>query len=267
VTALLLPVVENPAAPLARRNPVAKVSAALIVMTALVLSVDPVTPSLVLVAELAAVPLAGLSARALFRRGWPVLLALASIAVANALYAADQGGRVLVDVGPILLTSDGLAAGATAAVRLLAIALPGILVVATTDPVDLADSLVQQWRLSPRFAYGALAALRMVPLLSLEWRTISVARRARGVDAGRSPVAAVRLFLGRLLTLLVGAIRRGTRLAVAMDARGFGTGKRTAAREQVFSGRDWALLVATLLVVTAAVIVSMRTGSWNPVLS
>ena len=32
---------------------------------------------------------------------------------------------------------------------------------------------------------------------------------------------AVRLFAGTVFTLLVGAVRRGTRLAVAMDARGF----------------------------------------------
>ncbi len=60
---------------------------------------------------------------------------------------------------------------------------------------------------------------------------ITVARRARGVEAGRNPVARLRLFVSTAFTLLVGAIRRGTRLAVAMDARGFD------------SGADW-LLVA-----------------------
>lgn len=48
---------------------------------------------------------------------------------------------------------------------------------------------------------------------------ISMARRARGIDAGRNPLTRLRLFGSTAFTLLVGAIRRGTRLAVAMDAR------------------------------------------------
>jgi energy-coupling factor transport system permease protein len=45
----------------------------------------------------------------------------------------------------------------------LAIGLPGILVVAATDPVDLADSLVQQLHLPVKFAYGTLARCGCCP--------------------------------------------------------------------------------------------------------
>ena len=47
-------------------------------------------------------------------------------------------------------------------------------------------------RVSPKVAYGVLAALRLLPLLAADWRTLSLARRARGLDAGRNPVAALR---------------------------------------------------------------------------
>jgi energy-coupling factor transport system permease protein len=251
---------------LARRNPLAKIGAALVVTLALVPTVDALTPALLLACALALVPLTGLGPAALARRAWPVLAAAASVALANALFSG-RGGHVLLDAGPLTLTTGGLAAGGAAALRLLAIAVPGLLAVATTDPLDLADALVQQLKVSPRFAYGALAALRLVPLLGEEWAVLGRARRARGVAADGRPLAALRLAGGRVLGLLVGAVRRATRMATAMDARGFGSGPRTSARRQRMAGADWTLLAATVLVAATAVALSVALGTWRPLLS
>ena len=110
--------------------------------------------------------------------------------------------------------------GVGLALRVVGLALPGVLLVAATDPVRLADALTIHWRVSTRFAFGALAALRLVPLLIAEFESVRLARRTRGVEAGRNPVAQARLLAGIAFTLLVGAVRRGSRLATAMDARG-----------------------------------------------
>ncbi len=138
------------------------------------------------------------------------------------LFAAEQVGPTVLDLGPLRIGAGTLANGAGLALRLLAIVLAGVLATATSEPIEVADALIQQLQVSPRFAIGVLAALRLLPLLAQEWQTLGMARRARGVEAGRSPVAAVRLFGGKLLSLLVGVIRRGARLALAMEARGFG---------------------------------------------
>ncbi|MDX6244163.1 MAG: energy-coupling factor transport system permease protein, partial [Frankiales bacterium] len=113
--------------------------------------------------------------------------------------------------------------------------------------------------------YGTLAALRLMPLLSQEWDHIAMARRARGVDAGRSPVRFARLLGSQVFALLVVAIRRGTRLATAMDARGFDSGlPRSYARLQVVSGADVVLVLGSVLACAAALAVSVRTGTWQP---
>ena len=118
--------------------------------------------------------------------------------------------------------------------RVIALALPGVLLVASTDPVRLADALTVHWRVSTRFAYGALAALRLVPLLATEWQTIRLARRARGVErrpqparrtSGCSPARRSRCWSA--------AVRRGTRLATAMDARGLRLRHRAHQRPRV----------------------------------
>ena len=140
-----------------------------------------------------------------------------------------------------------------------------MLAFATTDPTDLADSLVQQARVPARFAVGALAAWRLVPLLATDWEAMTFARRARGIDAGWSPVARLRMFAGTTFALLVGAIRRGTRLAAAMDARGFDSGlPRTVARPQVFGPADAVLVAACVGLGLGAIGVSVWLGTFRP---
>lgn len=264
MSALAPPVLRRPTAPLARANPVAKLGVAAIITVALLPTVDALTPALVLLVELLCLPLTGLRVRQVLARTWPLLLAALGVAYSNAIFSADKSGTVLLDWWVVTVTSTSAATGLSLAVRVLAIALPGVLAFATTDPTDLADALVQQLRVPWRFAVGALAALRLLPLLAAEWRVLGLARRARGLEAGRSPVSKVRVFSSQAFALLVGAVRRGVRLAAAMETRGFGsrTG-RTYARRQRMLARDWWLLAATTAVVAAATAVSVAVGSWQ----
>ncbi|MFI6329105.1 energy-coupling factor transporter transmembrane component T family protein [Micromonospora chersina] len=259
--------VAAPGAPLARRNPVAKLAAALVFTLILVATLDPVAPAIAIAVELAVLPLFGVRYGVLARRAWPLLAGAGGILVTLVLFAADRSGRVLVEAGPVLVTEGVLVTALGLVLRMLAVALPGILVFATTDPTDLADALIQNAKAPARFAIGALAAFRLVPLLEEEWRMISMARRARGVDAGRNPIARLRLFGSTAFALLVGAIRRGTRLAVAMDARGFDAGTpRTVARPQRFTRADTLLVVAAAALAAAALTVSVLLGTFRPLI-
>jgi energy-coupling factor transport system permease protein len=238
---LLVPLTPDPRAPLASAHPLAKIAAALVLMFALFLTIDPLTPALVLLAELAAIPLIGIPPRALLRRGIPVLIAAIGIGFFNALLSGDLVGGVAIGL------------------RLLGIALAGIVAIASIDPTELADALVQHLHAPRRFTVGALAAFRLMPLFADEWQTIALARRARGLDSGR-----VIGFFSMTRSLLVAAIRRATRLAVAMDGRGFADpGCRTLARPRAIVRRDWALIAASLAVAAVATAASIATGSWR----
>ena len=264
---LLTPIVPDASAPLARANPVAKLGAALVLLVALFASLDGVTALVVLAGLVALLPFSGLSVSTLAGRAWLVGLGALSIGLVNVLFAPEQLGPTVVAIGPLRIGSDTLVDGLGLICRLLAIALAGILATATSQPTELADALVQQLHVSPRFAVGALAALRLLPLMALEWQTIAMARRARGVAAGRSPVRAVRLFFGQLLALLVGAVRRATRMALAMEARGFGALPcRTVARVQRMTAGDWAWIAGALVLGTAAIGSSLLLGTWRPLI-
>jgi energy-coupling factor transport system permease protein len=264
---LLSPIVPDPRAPLPRANPVAKLAAALVILVALFASLDAVTAGIVLIGQVALLPASGLSVRALLGRSWLVGVTAFSIGVFNVVFAVEQVGPTVVELGGLRIGAETLLNGAGLVLRLLAIALAGLLATASSQPIEVADALVQQLRVSPRFAIGVLAAFRLLPLLAQEWQTLGMARRARGVEAGRSPLAAVRLFAGKLLSLLVGVIRRGSRMALAMESRGFGALPcRSVARPQRMRAFDWAWVAGAMALSSAAVGISLALGTWRPLL-
>lgn len=235
----------DPTTAAAHLNPIAKLTALLVVTLPLLISRDTTTSAILVAVELVTLPVLGLGPR-LLRQAWPLAVGLSTLWLANFLVSGSVVGLVPVSL------------------RLLALGLPGLLLVLSTDPTDLADALVQRWHAPARFAYGALAAFRLIPLLAAEVVSIRRARRARGVGAGWNPVAWVRAGVALLFGLLVQAIRRAVRLAAAMDARGFdGSAQRSFARESVLRRRDWLFMAATGSVVSGAVAVSVGTGQWR----
>lgn len=247
---------------LSRANPLAKFVAVFLITLALALSIDWVSASVALAAELALFPLAGLTLRLLWQRGWPLILAAALGGWSTAIVAADSGA-VLLDVGIWSISEGSLQLGLGFMLRGLAIAMPAILLMSCTDPTDLADALAQKARLPHRFVLGTLAAMRLVGLMAEEWQTIGMARRARGVGSHGSPLQRLRATLGQSFGLLVQAIRRASRLAVTMEARGFGGGPRTWARESTYSLLDAWVLLGGVAIAAAAVLAAGWAGTWN----
>lgn len=264
---LLQPLTPDPRAPLVRIHPLAKLACAGIVLVVLFVSVDLLSGAAILLLEIALLPFSGLPLRAVARRTWPLLLAVALIGLGNALVAQPRG-TLLAQFGPLHLGTAALLSGAGLGLRLAAIAFAGVLALATTDPTDLADALMQQLRVSPRLALGTLAALRLLPVLAEEWQTIGLARRARGVGTGGGPLARARLFAAQLLALLVGAVRRATRLAQAMEARGLGSRAcRTVARPRPVRRLDGLAVAATAAIGMVLVAAGIALGTWRSILS
>lgn len=242
-----------------RVNPVAALVAALVLAVGLVLSVDWVSALTALTLELILVLALRIPLRLLLTRGAILMLAAALTAVTILLYGERSG---VVHWHFLLITvSDGSITLAVATfLRVLAIALPSVVLFIGTDPTELADGLGQLLRLPARFVIGALAGFRLVELLGQDWRYLGYARRARGVaDHGRARRSA-----GQAFALLVAAIRRGSTLATAMEARGFGAyPTRTWARPASLGWREAALICTAFVIVAVAIIASVSTGHWN----
>ena len=173
-------------AAVARANPVAKLAVALLISVMLLLTVDVVTAGTALALELAALPWCGLSARGLLRRGWIVLAGAIPAGIVTVWLGVDSGA-VLLAVGPVTVTQGSLLAGCAITLRILSVGLPGVVLLATTDPTDLADALAQVARLPHRFVLAALAAMRLFALLGTEWAAPAASATTARSDAPGPP--------------------------------------------------------------------------------
>lgn len=243
-------------------NPVAKLAASALIALPLILTLDGVSAAVALALESVLFVFAGLRWREFWLRTWPVWLAAPLTALTIALYG-EASGTVLFEWFVIRVSEGSLTLAVATFLRVLAVALPSVVLFVTVDPTDLADGLAQIVRLPARFVLGALAGLRMIGLFLDDWRALELARRARGVaDRGR-----LRRFLGMAFALLVLSIRRGSKLATAMEARGFGApGPRTWARESRFGWREWTLIAIGAAISAAAVTAAVLAGTWNFIL-
>ena len=242
-----------------RINPVAKFATSFLLSAVLVLSIDWVSATVALALEFVLFFWAGLSFRTFMRRTLPIWIAAPLGAFTILLYGRASGQTHFQFL--LITISDGSIELAIATfLRMLAIGLPAVVLFVTIDPTDLADGLAQVWKLPARFVLGGLAGLRLIGLFLEDWKSLELARRARGVgDTGR-----LRRFASQAFALFVLSIRRGTKLATAMEARGFGGDtKRTWARESRLRWPDAVLIGLGLLVAATAATVSIATGNWN----
>lgn len=240
-------------------SPLAKITAASIVSVGLIVTLDWVSAAIALVLELALLTFSGLSAKRVLRILAPLTVAALLAGFTTALYGR-AAGETHLQFALIHVTDGSLALALATTLRVLAIALPAVMLFATIDPTDLSDSLEQHTKLSARFVVGALVSLRLLDLVSDDWRMLTRARRARGLgDASR----AVR-FARQAFALTVLSLRRADKLSTAMQARGFGGDQsRTWSRRANFGGAEWSLIAVALVITATALATSIVTGNFD----
>lgn len=246
-------------------NPATRLLLAIVLSVPLIITLDWVSALVALGFEVVVFLVCGYAPLFMLRRLVPLLVIAPLGAISMALYG-EAGGRTWWQWGPVEVSDNSLMLALALFIRVFALALPAIILFSTVDPTDMADGLAQVLRLPSRFVLGSLAGFRTLALFSDDWRSLSQARRARGLeDVGR-----LRRWATMSFALLVFALRRGTRLATAMEARGFGaTGvdapTRTWARPSRMGWPDTLALAVAVMIGTVAVLVAIRQGTFRPV--
>lgn len=237
-------------------NPVTKIVLALVLSVPLFASIDPVSALVAIGLQLLCLPLTGLPVRTVLLRMLPIIVFSPLAGISMLLYAEPEG-RVYWQFGFAVISDGSISLAIAVTLRVIALGLPTILLFGRTDPTELGDALSQVAHLPSRFVLGALAGTRMLGLFLDDWRTMALARRARGVgDSG-----AVRRFFSMAFVLLVFAVRRGTKLAMAMEARGFGSGiERTWSRPSRLHPRDAMALAGGIAIMVLAIAAAVASG-------
>lgn len=168
---------------------------------------------------------------------------------------------VLLRIGPITATAEGLAFALEILVRILAISGAVTLFYLTTRPADLVVDLERRG-VSPRVGFVANASVRTVPAMVDRAQQITAAQRARGLDTEGSLLRRVRGILPIVGPVILGSIAEVEERTMALEARGFTRpGRRTLLWSPPDTGWEaltrWGLLIGLL-----ALIIARITGRW-----
>ena len=145
---------------------------------------------------------------------------------------------------------------------------PALLFITTTHPSEFASSL-NRVGISYRLAYSVSIALRYIPDIQRDFKTIARSKQARGIDMSRNEKLFKRMKNASsiVLPLIFSSLDRIETVSNTMDLRGFGKGrKRTWYTLKEFAVRDYlAMLVCILLVGLMIVFMFLNEGRfYNP---
>ncbi|MDX9916392.1 MAG: energy-coupling factor transporter transmembrane component T [Gudongella sp.] len=174
-------------------------------------------------------------------------------------------GEVLVTLGPLTVTKEGLRQSVFMALRLVFLITGTSLLTLTTSPIALTDGIEKL--LSPFKKIGLPAhelammmtiALRFIPTLLEETDKIMKAQMARGADFESGNILnRAKNLVPLLVPLFINAFRRADDLATAMEARCYRGGDgRTRLNELMFKKSDYVIL--TGMIAFFGVLISTR---------
>jgi energy-coupling factor transport system permease protein len=108
------------------------------------------------------------------------------------------------------------------ALRIYTVILSTLVFVRATDPRDLAIALVTQMHVPYRIAYAFFIALRIIPTIEEEIKTIRAAQLVRGVTRRAGIAGRIGEAKRYAMPLLVGSLRRASMMVMSMESRAFG---------------------------------------------
>lgn len=145
----------------------------------------------------------------------PVLLFIFTTVAIPLIFYGD-GTTTIYRLGPIHISEESLKHGVLIALRTTSLSIWSFLFALTTRPLFLFYSLMQQYRLPPKYAYAFLAALHLIPQLKKE---LDQRRMTAKMYNYQYRIRESLLFYS--LPVLSQAIRKAYQTAIAMEVKGF----------------------------------------------
>lgn len=166
------------------------------------------------------------------------------------------------------LTGEQLFYQANVTAKYFAVLPAVLLFITTTRPPEFASSL-NRIGVPYRAAFAVSLTMRYIPDVQREFRVISQAQQARGLDVSRKVGIGTRVrnTVAVLMPLLLGTFDRIEQVSAAMELRGFGRGRRrTWAVSTPLRAADWLVIATAVLLVLVPVALLWVNGGrfWNP---
>jgi energy-coupling factor transport system permease protein len=191
-------------------------------------------------------------------RGLRPILILVGITILYHIIFAERGGEVYFSIWGWELTEVAVNRAAFFSLRLLLFTSIAFLVTLTSSPSELAEGITRllsplSYLRLPVAEIGMIVfiAIRFIPVLYEEFRSIRNAQLIRGMDFRGSLIERIRKTTAIIIPVFMAAVQRADELALAMEARGYdGRVARTIYSRSRFGTAEWAFMIG----VAAAVV-------------
>lgn len=168
----------------------------------------------------------GYSWKQLFIFSIPIIISFLSSFITMMLFG--KGTNIWWQWGIIKISKESFFYGLLLGSKTLCFGFTGLIFLLTIRPTLLFYALMQQFKLSPKYAYSFLASFRLLPIIVEELQMRNNALKIRGVTYAKGFKGILQRLQLFSIPLFAQSIRRAQRIAVAMESKRFQMdGKRT----------------------------------------
>lgn len=171
-------------------------------------------------------------------------------------------------LGPYTLTKEQLFYEFNVILKYFSTIPIALLFILTTEPSEFAASL-NKLGINYKAAYTVSIALRYIPDVQRDYKDISFAQQARGIDLSRNEklIKRIKNSSAILIPLIFSSLERIDKISLAMELRAFGNGKkRTWYSMRKFEKQDYIAIVFLIILLIISVAMVKINGSrfYNP---
>ena len=171
-------------------------------------------------------------------------------------------------IGPYTVTKEQLFYELNVILKYFATIPMALLFILTTDPSEFAASL-NKIGVSYKVAYTVSIALRYIPDVQRDYKDISFAQQARGIEMSNKEnlFNRIKSSAAIIMPLVFSSLERIETISSAMELRAFGNGKsRTWYSGRKFEKRDYIAILLVSIIFIIAMIMTIKNGSrfYNP---
>lgn len=171
-------------------------------------------------------------------------------------------------IGPYTVTKEQLFYELNVILKYFATIPMALLFILTTDPSEFAASL-NKIGVSYKVAYTVSIALRYIPDVQRDYKDISFAQQARGIDLSSKEKLSKRIknSAAIIMPLIFSSLERIDKISLAMELRAFGNNKkRTWYNSRKFGKIDYLSIAILIIIVAISIAMVKVNGSrfYNP---
>lgn len=181
------------------------------------------------------------------------MIVLISIVIIQGLFKAGNKTPVF-SIGAITFYKEGLLFSLGICMRVINILCAFAILVLTTKPSDLIESLVRRG-LSPKIGYVLCSVLQIIPQMTATMETITDAQRSRGMETEGKLSVRIKAFFPLIGPVVMNSLINTRERSMALEVRAFNSkSKKTFLNEEQNASYNKIIRIILLFLVVLAVV-------------